>query len=221
MDLHAHASDAAGLTERRFAPRLSGIYAIVNESAREPLELVESVLRAGVRIVQYRAKAGIVPQHAQSMRASTRRYGALFLLNDEWRRVVEFDADGVHLGPDDAAPGELRAVRRAIGQRVIGLSCGEVDEVRRADPSLVDYVGVGSVYATASKSDAGDPIGIEGLRRVAAATTLPVAAIGGITAANIVQVRESGVAMAAVISAIAAAPNPQAAARELVALWNA
>ncbi|MEO7202441.1 MAG: thiamine phosphate synthase, partial [Candidatus Tumulicola sp.] len=78
----------------------------------------------------------------------------------------------------------------------------------------------GAVFATASKDDAGAPIGLDGLRAVAAASTLPAAAIGGIGAANLAEVARTGVAMAAVISAVASAPDPAAAARELVAIWN-
>jgi thiamine monophosphate synthase len=76
------------------------------------------------------------------------------------------------------------------------------------------------VYATSSKADAGDPIGIAGLRAVAAACSLPVAAIGGITLAVLPDVRETGVAMAAVISAISAASDPREATAALVRAWT-
>ena len=213
----AHAS--ARVTRAQRAVLLRGIYAIVNENQRT-LEIAQGVLDAGVRIVQYRAKHGVIPERLRALRALTRRCDALLILNDDWRAASDFDCDGVHLGPDDpgfAAPDALRA---ALRERLIGLSCGTVEEARRADAAGVDYMGVGSVYATGSKADAGEPIGIAGLMRVASATALPVAAIGGIGVANLPQVRASGVAMAAVITAVAD-DDPSRAARELIAAWNA
>ena len=199
--------------------RLHGIYAIVNEGP-DPVGVTRALLAGGVRIVQYRAKSGIVPEHARSMRRLTRDYDALFLLNDDWRSVKLYDADGVHVGPDDAQPHELALIRIALGERIFGISCGTAAEARAAQTYGADYAGVGAVYATASKADAGDPIGLEGLARVAAATQLPVAAIGGITLDVLPAVRATGVAMAACISAICFAPDPQTAAAALVRAWE-
>jgi thiamine-phosphate diphosphorylase len=209
------------MTRAQRAALLSGVYAIVNESAaHDPVDLTRSILHAGVRVLQYRAKTGIIPQRAHALRELTRRENALYIINDDWRAVQVYDADGVHLGPEDAGPQDIATIRAAIGDRLIGISCGTPEEARVADASDVDYIGVGSVYATNSKSDAGDPIGIAGLRNVAAATRLPVAAIGGITLQTLPAVRSAGVAMAAVISAISNAPDPQAAAAALVRAWN-
>lgn len=203
------------------AALLRGIYAIVNEDAqRDPVALSRAILEGGVRIVQYRAKSGIVPAHALAIRDLTRAYDALFIINDDWRAVLTYDADGVHLGPEDALPEDLAAIRSALPQAVIGISCGTAQEARIADASDVDYIGVGSVYATNSKADAGEPIGIAGLQRVASATRLPVAAIGGISLERIAQVHASGVAMAAVISAISGEPDPGGAAARLVRAWR-
>lgn len=210
MDLAAHA----------LVSRLHGIYAIVNEGPTDPVELTRALLAGGARIVQYRAKSGIVPEHARAMRELTREFGALFLLNDEWRAVKKYDADGVHVGPDDAQPHEMAQIRAALEGRILGVSCGTEAEARTAQACGADYIGVGSVYATGSKADAGDPIGISGLMRVAAATSLPVAAIGGITLDALPDVRATGVAMAAVISAISGAPDPQAATAALVRAWE-
>jgi len=202
-----------------FLTRLRGIYAIVNEGPADPIALTRAILHGGARIVQYRAKSGIVAEHAHALRRATREAGALFILNDRWDAVERFDADGAHLGPDDAAPEQLGAIRGALRGRVLGISCGTAAEALIAHACGADYIGVGSVFATASKNDAGAPIGTEGLSRVAAAAALPVCAIGGITAENIAQVRACGVAMAAVISAIAGAPDPQRATAQLVAAW--
>src|SRR4029077_19710794 len=124
--------------------RLRGIYAILNEE-RDPIELARAVLAGGVRIVQYRAKRGIVAAHASELRTLTRDCNALFLINDDWRAAQTFDADGVHLGPDDAKVVDLPEIRHALGGRIIGLSCGSVEEARAAQAAGADYVGAGSV----------------------------------------------------------------------------
>ena len=199
---------------------LRGIYVIVNEGAHDPVRIASAALDAGVRIVQYRAKTGVVPQTLERLRILTREHDALLIMNDDWRAAIAYNCDGVHLGPDDSGFANVAPVRDALGERLIGLSCGTVDEAREADASGADYIGVGAVYATASKADAGDPIGIDGLRRVASATRLPVAAIGGIGVENLRSVRTTGVAMAAVISAVAGAPEPRLAVEWLVRIWR-
>lgn len=198
---------------------LHGIYAIVNESARA-VDVARAALEAGIRIVQYRAKNGITIETMHAVREMTRQAGALLIVNDDVDAVRAFDCDGVHLGPDDAGFNDVARVRAALPDRIIGLSCGTVDEAATERTEGADYLGVGSVYATSSKEDAGAPIGLDGLTRVASVTRLPVAAIGGITARNAGAIRRSGVAMAAVISAISNADDATAAAMELVRAWG-
>ncbi|MBV8491389.1 MAG: thiamine phosphate synthase [Candidatus Eremiobacteraeota bacterium] len=216
--MEAHASPR--VTRDRRADLLRGIYLIVNEGTRA-VDVAHAALRAGVRIVQYRAKSGVNARRLHDLRALTRERDALLIANDDWRAALDFDCDGVHLGPGDEGFAHVAPVRAALGERLIGLSCGTVTEARAAETAGADYVGVGSVFATGSKADAGDPIGIAGLIRVAAATRLPVAAIGGIGHENLATVAATGVSMAATISAIAAAADPAAAAAELVQIWNA
>lgn len=209
------------MTRAQRSARLRGIYAIVNESPRrDPVELTRAILNGGVRIVQYRAKNGIDPAHAQAMRSLTQEHDALFIINDDWRAVQTYRADGVHLGPEDALPEDFTEIRDLLPECLIGISCGTPQEARIADANDVDYIGVGSVYATNSKADAGVPIGIAGLREVAAQTRLPVAAIGGITVRDIPEIRASGVAMAAVISAIGSQADAREASTGLVRAWN-
>jgi thiamine-phosphate pyrophosphorylase len=213
-------NEAPVLTRAHRAAQLHGIYAIVNEDGRA-LDIARAALDAGVRIVQYRAKNGIVAANLQRLREWTRTQGALLIVNDDWRAALAFDCDGVHLGPGDDGFDSVAPVRAALRDRLIGLSCGTVSEAQWAGAEDADYAGVGAVYATASKSDAGEPIGIDGLQQVAAACRYPVAAIGGIGLQQIDAVRASGVAMAAVISALASAGDPRAAASALVERWSA
>lgn len=200
------------------AHRLHGIYAIINGRNPQLQAFVSALLEGGIRIIQYRAKGGVDFQELRALRELTRRYDAVLIVNDDWQAALRTEADGAHLGPGDAARGELPMIRESLRGRLLGLSCGTTEEARYAQSLGADYIGVGSVFATASKSDAGAPIGVEGLREIAAVTSLPVAAIGGIGAQNIASVRACGVAMAAVISALAV-NDPRAAAAAMVGLW--
>lgn len=210
MDLETHAIVA----------RLRGIYAIVNEGSPDPVDLSRAILAGGVRIVQYRAKSGIAADSLHALRNLTCDAGALLIVNDDWRAAIAFDADGVHVGPDDARPEDLRGIREAIGTRILGISCGTPEEAAAAQRIGADYIGAGCVFPTQSKADAGDPIGVAGLTAIVRSTPLPVAAIGGITRSHLAQVRTAGAAMAAVISALAQ-PDPERAARDLVGEWSA
>ncbi len=208
------------MTRAERAALLRGIYVIVNESA-DSVPLAAAVLAGGARIIQYRAKSGIDRKNAIALRDLTRGHSALFIINDDWRAALDFEADGVHVGPDDATVESLASIRSALSHLVIGVSCGTADEAISAAEADADYLGVGSVFTTNSKEDAGPPIGVAGLRDVAAATCLPLAAIGGITRDRIADVRGAGAAMAAVISAVAQQADPESATRDLVRSWNA
>ena len=198
---------------------LRGPYAIVNEAPGAE-RIVEAALAAGIRIVQYRAKEGIDPERLRAFCERVQSQGALAIGNDDWRAAQAAGCDGVHLGPGDDGFEEPARVRALWPEAILGLSIGLPDEARAID-GAVDYLGVGAVFATASKPDAGDPIGLEGLQAVARATTLPICAIGGITSERLASVRASGAMMAATISALAASADPLDAARRFVAAWEA
>jgi len=198
---------------------LAGIYALV-EPARhtDPLAYTDALLRGGIRIVQLRAKGGCDPAFVDALVTRVRAAGGCTIVNDDVALAAR--ADGVHLGQEDAALLDLDRVRAQLGARTIGLSCGTPQEARAAPP-VVDYLGVGPIFATGSKADAGGPIGVNGVRVVVEATRLPAAAIGGISLAALPRVRETGAAMAAVISALAGAADPESTARAFVQAWNA
>jgi thiamine-phosphate diphosphorylase len=198
--------------------RLRGVYALIEPGAHaQPGDYLAALLRGGIRLVQIRAKGGIATPLLRDLVARIRAAGGIAIVNDDVEAALE--ADGVHLGQEDLAGLDLPAVRARLGGRAIGLSCGTPAEARAVDARLVDYLGAGPIFATRSKHDAGGPIGVNGVRVVVEATPLPVAAIGGIALASLPRVRETGAAMAAVISALAAAEEPEAAARAFVAAW--
>ena len=183
------------------------------------LAIARAALRGGASIIQLRDKTTaprpLLPI-ARELRRLTRQHNALLFINDRLDLALLSGADGIHLGPDDWPLADVRRV--APDGFLIGVSCGTPDEARAAQREGADLIGIGAVYATQTKTDAGNAIGLDGLRAVMNATTLPCAAIGGIGPANIGAIAQTGVAMACVISAIANAGDESAmesATREL------
>jgi thiamine-phosphate pyrophosphorylase len=199
---------------------LRGIYALVDAGlTARPLALLEAILAGGVRIVQYRAKNGVDRTLVARLHELTRAASALLIVNDDLQAAL--DADGLHVGQEDLALLDASALRVALSGRLVGVSCGTPAEARAAARLGADYLGVGPYARTVTKDDAGDPLGIEGMREVVAASSAPVAAIGGIGRDQLPGVVRSGVSMAAIASAIALAPDPLGMTRELVTGWNA
>jgi thiamine-phosphate pyrophosphorylase len=197
---------------------LSGIYGVVDLGlTQRPLELLDALLAGGVRVVQYRAKTGVERSVVRAMHERTRASSGILIVNDDFEASLE--ADGWHAGQEDLAGLDLIDVRRRLGPRLFGVSCGVAEEALAAERNGADYVGVGPYAATSTKLDAGAAIGSAGVRAVARATQLPVVAIGGIDASNLVDVARSGARMAAVVSAFTRANDAQALAAELVSRW--
>ena len=136
-----------------------------------------------------------------------------FIVNDRVDVALAADADGVHVGQKDMTAADAR---RLIGRsRILGLSITSEADLDGADLAGVDYLGVGPVYATATKPDAAPPIAIGGLRAVAERTRLPIVAIGGLHAGNAEEAIDAGARGVAVVSAICAAPDARVATAEL------
>ncbi len=194
------------------------IYAIVDPAVTAaPLALLDALLRGGISLVQLRAKTGVERELLAAMLARTRAANARLIVNDDFEAACA--ADGWHAGQEDLVGCDLLDLRRRLGSRLFGISCGTPDEAVRAEVAGADYVGTGPFATTSTKADAGRAIGVVGLAVVVGATRLPVVAIGGIDATNLVEVARSGARMAAVISAIARAPDPEAATRALRTIW--
>ncbi len=211
----------------QFLPRarLRGLYVITDAcSGGGHLAISRAALNGGARIVQLRDKGTSLPQLvpiAREVHRLTRAANALFIINDRADLALAVGADGVHLGPDDLPVAEAR---RILGpHKIIGASCGTVDEALAAYQAGADYIGCGAIFGTQTKLDAGDAIGLEALAAIVNATLLPVAAIGGVSLANIAATREAGARMACVISAITGAGDEAAmtgAVRNLVARFD-
>lgn len=203
---------------RAGAAELRGIYALVEPERRAALPFVSELLAGGIRLFQIRAKRGIDHELLAAIVRDVRAAGGLTIVNDDLDLALA--ADGVHLGQEDAALHDLAAVRQRLGDRILGLSCGTPAEARAAGAHLFDYVGIGPIFATSSKADAGLPIGVSGVRVVVEATPLPAAAIGGIDLAVLPRVRETGVSMAAIVSALSSASDVRQTAQNFVAAWT-
>lgn len=206
----------------RMAGRLRlGVYVITLADAgrgRGHVDVARAALAGGADALQLRDKAldgGALYRLALEVRGAVEESGAdcLFLVNDRVDVAVAAGADGVHLGQEDLpAP----AARALLGEGLIlGISAGTVAEAVRAEREGADYLGVGPVFPTPSKADAGEPIGLEGLRRIRDAVALPLVAIGGIDEGKVEAVFAAGADGVAVISAVASAADMEAAVRRL------
>jgi thiamine-phosphate pyrophosphorylase len=181
------------------------------------IETVTAAVRGGVTMVQLRDKhatdAELIAQ-AKALKGALAGSGVPLIINDRLEVALAADADGLHIGQSD---GDAAAARAALGpEAILGLSINTHEQLARADNELLDYVGLGPVFATPSKKDHETPLGFEGLAALASATSLPAVAIGGLQAQHMKPVREAGARGLAVISAICAAPAPQAAAQRFV-----
>ena len=186
-------------------------------------DVVREALAAGAPTVQLRLKSASARElleAAQTLMPIVRSAGALFIVNDRLDVALAAGADGVHLGPDDPPVKDVRRVadaRSGVADTfIVGYSTDTTDEAARAEAEGADYLGVGAVYATANKSDAGDVIGLEGLRCVVEAVSIPVVAIGGITPERAPAVAKTGACGSATIGAVMSATEPAEAVRELL-----
>jgi thiamine-phosphate pyrophosphorylase len=181
--------------------------------------LIATMLAAvagGVTVVQLRDKQasdGELIATAGALRDALATTGVPLIVNDRPDVARAAELAGVHIGQDDGDPARARAL---LGpDALIGLSVTRAEEVAAVDPAIVDYVGLGPVFATATKPDAASALGLDGLRMIGRRLPLPFVAIGGINAGNAAAVIAAGAAGLAVVSAISAANDPRAAAAEL------
>jgi thiamine-phosphate pyrophosphorylase len=201
------------------------VYLITDRRAaggRSLLDVVRAAIRGGASVVQLREKAATTREMVelgQALHEITRPAGVPLIINDRLDIALTIGAEGVHLGHDDMP---VALARRILGQEgIVGASPESLEEGRQMEQAGADYLGVGDVYGTPSKPDAGTPIGIAGLAEVIRAVSIPVVAIGGITPDNARAVIEAGAAGVAVISAVMSAPDPEAEARRLQAVVRA
>lgn len=177
------------------------------------VETVQRAVAGGVTMVQLRDKHATTAQRtdlALALKAALKGTGVPLVINDDVLAAVATDADGAHIGQSDISAKQTRAL---LGPgKILGLSCETVQTVRDADPALVDYLGLGPVFGTTTKTDHACPTGFDGLAQLVALSSLPNVAIGGLKPDHIDGVLASGADGMAVVSAICGQSDPRTAA---------
>jgi thiamine-phosphate pyrophosphorylase len=201
--------------------RLNAIVDPERAGGRSLAELARLCAEGGATLIQLRDKVSETRDMVEAARAIKRAlapFAVPLVVNDRIDVALAAKADGVHIGPDDMAVEDARAL---LGRgAIIGLSIKSVTEAEAAPLDLIDYVGSGGVYVTLSKEQKNKPIGPDGLAKIIAALRLrapkmPVAGIAGIDAGHAAAVIGASADGIAVISAVSLAPDPAAAARAL------
>ncbi|MCI7263004.1 MAG: thiamine phosphate synthase [Clostridiaceae bacterium] len=178
-------------------------------------EVVEQVLKNGATFLQLREKEldpVAIEKEAEQLKELCAHYHVPFVVNDSVEIALACHADGVHVGQSDIKGRDIRAL---IGpDRILGMTARTVEQAKAAEAAGADYIGVGAVFRTGTKKDA-KKLERKVLEEICRSVTIPVVAIGGISRDNVTELKGSGVAGAAVVSAIFAAQDPGKAAKEL------
>ena len=197
------------------------LYAVTDSSwlGEKTLSMqVEEALRGGATIIQLREKTldeAAFLQEAFEIKELCRKYKVPFIINDDVKLAKKCDADGVHVGQQDMAAGNARSEIGA--DKILGVSAQTVEQAVSAERNGADYLGVGAVFNTSTKLDA-NTLTLDTLKAICEAVSIPAVAIGGISAGNLSSLSGSGIDGVAVVSAIFAQKDIEAAARELLKL---
>jgi thiamine-phosphate pyrophosphorylase len=182
------------------------------------VETTRAAVAGGATIVQLRDKMADTRQMIETGRALQRVLtgsNALLIVNDDVEAAIALNADGLHIGQDDLAAIEAR---NKIGpDMILGLSVETLELAAAVDPAIVDYAGIGPVFATATKPDHKQPIGLTGLADLVRACPVRSVAIGGLKAEHVGPVLATGAEGLAIVSAICGQPDPQAATAAIAA----
>lgn len=180
------------------------------------VETARAAVAGGATIVQLRDKHADTPlmiETGRALKAALSGTGALLIVNDNVEAAVAIGADGLHIGQEDMDAPTARA--RIGDDMILGLSVETEVLAAGVDPAIVDYAGIGPVFATSTKADHKEPTGFAGLARLVRVCPVPAVAIGGLKAAHVGDVFAAGANGLAVVSAICGTRDPEAAAREI------
>lgn len=190
----------------RFTTDLYCITAEEHSLGRSNIEVVENMITAGVKIIQYREKDKKMKakyQECQIIREMTGQAGVTFIINDDIELAILVGADGVHIGQEDLP---IEQVRQLVGEKmIIGLSTHSPAQAQEAVARGADYIGVGPIFKTATKKDVCQPVGLAYLEYVIKNITIPFVAIGGIKVNNIAEVAKLGAGCIAVVTDVTTA----------------
>ena len=199
----------------------SRLYAILDpdQTGGRPLApVLDAMLAGGVSVLQLRVKERPADEFlrlALTARERTARAGCLFIVNDRVDIALAAGADGVHLGQEDLP---LEAARPLVGKRLIGVSTHSVEQAEAAERGGADYIGFGPMFPTRTKETGYETRGLSMLASVRRRVSLPIVAIGGITAENVAQTWSNGADAAAMISYLTRGDDVAARVREILTL---
>lgn len=202
--------------------RFEPIYVVTDsESSLSVRDQVRLATEAGVGFVQFRDKKLNDREFytlAKQLSVDLKGTHTSLIINDRYHIAESIENTGVHIGQGDAP---VEVVRNLLGSgRLIGLSIENEAQLEELDQSLVQYIGVGPIKATATKNDHAPPIGIKRLAAIVEKSDVPVFAIGGLGAADIPELSGIGVNGIAVVSAVSRQPEPSVAINELITIWK-
>jgi len=188
---------------------LYGVTASEYSLGRSNQEVVQQMLEAGIKLIQYREKEFTMWQkyhECLAIRKLCREYDACFIVNDDVHLALAVEADGVHVGQDDLP---VMKVRELVGEKMlVGLSTSTPQQAdQAAESGVVDYLGVGPIYDTVTKKDVGVPVGLKYLDYLVQHHQIPLVAIGGIKQSNVANVIRHGATCVAMITDIVGADN--------------
>ncbi|PRS41417.1 thiamine phosphate synthase [Bacillus sp. NMCC46] len=191
-------------------------------TSRQPLDVVKEAIQGGFTMFQFREKGdGALQgeekkQLARQLQVLCQEANVPFIVNDDVQLAMDLDADGVHVGQEDT---NAEDVRQKIGNKILGVSTHNLDEVKQAMKDGADYVGMGPVYPTETKKDTRSVQGVSLITEVRRhGLPIPIVGIGGITYDNAAPVIQAGADGISIISAISQSTDPKKAAEELKAL---
>lgn len=195
------------------------LYVVTDESlskGRSNVEIARLAYEGGADVVQLRMKNATkedMLRDALQIKEIADEMNKFFIVNDNIEVAIESEADGVHLGQSDMPLEE--AIDMMGSDRIIGISVTAVEEAEKAEAGGASYVGVGSIFATTTKPDAAQSLGLDAIFKIRQAVDIPIVAIGGINQGNIQSVIKAGADCAAVVSAVVAQDDVKKAAHDL------
>lgn len=210
----------AGISKENMRELLK-VYFIMgsNNCLKDPLEVVSEALRGGATLFQFREKGNGAltgeqkKDFAKKVQNICKKHGVPFIVNDDVGLAIELDADGVHIGQEDES---AEIVRQKIGNKILGVSAHNLEEVQAAIQAGADYVGIGPIFPTETKKDAKEVQGTALLRLLREKRIdIPAVGIGGINAKNAAQVVAAGADGVSVISAISMAASPLESTKQI------
>ncbi|MBM3943579.1 MAG: thiamine phosphate synthase [SAR202 cluster bacterium] len=210
---------------RKLAHRVHGLYVIIDPQVtggRDPLDIGKAAVQGGARMLQLRDKLrdkGQILPLAMSLQKLCQEHDVMLIINDHVDLAAVVGSEGVHVGQTDLPVAQVRQV--LAPHQVLGRSNREIQLLVQSQEMGADHVAFGAIYTTTTKPGGRPPQGIELLKQARAVTKVPLVAIGGITAENVAPVVEAGADAICVTAAVGSAPDPEAAARRLVAAIRA